>query len=177
MKTNFLKKMLVGAVLVLGVLRARAADNMVLIANPGVSGESISAGALKDIYTGRETYWPDGQSVVIAVLAGNRDETLSEVSGMDGSQFKTFWRRLVFSGRGHQPMSAPDAAALVALVASTKGAVGLVPADVVLKGVKTMKVTGASGLLADPPKGQGVRRLFENRASDFAWFRVSSGHD
>ena len=59
---------------------------------------------------------------------------------MDASQFKTFWQRMVFSGRGQQPKKADDAASLVALVASTKGAIALVPADADLKGVKKIEV-------------------------------------
>jgi hypothetical protein len=40
---------------------------------------------------------------------------------------------------GHQPRKAADAAALVELVASTKGVIALAPADVELKGVKGVK--------------------------------------
>lgn len=59
---------------------------------------------------------------------------------MSGGQFKTFWQRLTFSGRGSEPKKAQDAAELVALVASTKGAIALVPGDVALKDVKTLEV-------------------------------------
>jgi hypothetical protein len=85
-------------------------------------------------------YWEGGQNVVIAVLAEKTDAALKEVSGMNASQFKTFWQRMVFSGRGQQPRKADDAASLVALVASTKGAIALVPADADLKGVKKLEV-------------------------------------
>jgi hypothetical protein len=95
---------------------------------------------LKDIYTGKTAYWQGGQSVVIAVLAGKTDAALKEVSGMDASQFKTFWQRMVFSGRGQLPRKADDADALVALVAATKGAIALVPAEAGLTGVKTLEI-------------------------------------
>ena len=78
--------------------------------------------------------------MVIAVLPDKTDAALKEVSGMDASQFKTFWQRLMFSGRGQQPRKADDAAALVALVASTKGAIALAPLDADLKGVKKLEV-------------------------------------
>jgi ABC-type phosphate transport system substrate-binding protein len=124
------------------VVQAVALDGVVLIANNSVTADSISAAALKDIYIGRTMYWQDGQSVIITVLAGDAaaDKALNEVSGMDASQFKTFWQRMVFSGRGHQPNKADDVAALVSLVSQTKGAVALVPADAVLKGVKQIEV-------------------------------------
>jgi ABC-type phosphate transport system substrate-binding protein len=143
MNTLSLKIGLACAALLTCALQAVALDGVILIANNSVTVDSISAAALKDIYTGKTMYWQDGQSVGLAVLAdrmGTTDAALNEVSGMDASQFKTFWQRMVFSGRGHQPNNADDAAALVAFVASTKGAIALVPADADLKGVKKIEV-------------------------------------
>jgi hypothetical protein len=59
---------------------------------------------------------------------------------MDASQFKTFWQRMVFSGRGQQPRRADNAASLVAQVAATKGAIALAPANADLKDVTILKV-------------------------------------
>jgi len=125
-------------------LPAVALDGVVVIANEAVPLDSLSAAALKDIYTGRTTYWPDGQSIGIVLQAdemgGETDAALNEVSGMDASQFRTFWQRMVFSGRGQQPRKADDAASLVAFVASTRGAIAIVPSNVTLKGVKIIEV-------------------------------------
>ena len=140
MKTISLKIGLVCAALFVGLLPAVALEGAVVIANEGVAAGSLSADALKDIYTGKTTYWAGGQSIVIVVLADKTDAALKEASGMDGSQFKTFWQRLAFSGRGKQPQKADDTAALVAMVASTKGAIALVPADADLKGVKKIEI-------------------------------------
>jgi ABC-type phosphate transport system substrate-binding protein len=108
---------------------ARALDGVIVIANEGVPASSLTAAALKDIYTAKTTYWDGGQSIIIALVPDKTDAGLQQASGMDASSFKTFWQRLAFSGRGQQPKKADDAAALVALVASTKGAIALVPAD------------------------------------------------
>jgi ABC-type phosphate transport system substrate-binding protein len=144
MKSIFLKIGLVCLVWLAGALQAATLDGVVVIANEGVPVDSISAAALKDIYIGRTTYWADGQSVAITVLdnqiTDKTDVALAEVSGMDASHFKTFWQRMVFSGRGQEPDKADDAAAVVAHVASTKGAIAIVSADAVLKGVKILEV-------------------------------------
>jgi len=122
-------------------LGAAPFEGAAVIANEGVPIDSLSASALKDIYTGKTTYWQNGQSVVIAVMAADDTDTaLKSASGMGTSQFKTFWQRMVFSGRGQQPKKTDDAASLVALVASTKGAIALVPADAVLSRVKVLEV-------------------------------------
>jgi hypothetical protein len=123
-----------------GALRAGSSPGVVVIANEDLRQDHISAAALKNVYTGRTNYWEGGQIVVIAVLSGQTDDALNEVSGMDASQFRTFWQRLVFSGRGQEPRSVSDAGALVALVASTRGAIALAPVGLPLKGVKILEV-------------------------------------
>lgn len=140
MKTGLIKIMLMVAVLGTGALRALALDGAVVIANAAVAADSLSATAAKDIYTGKTKYWDGGQAIVIAVLPDKTDAALKEISGMDSSAFKTFWQRLAFSGRGQEPKRADDAAAVVALVAATKGAIAIVPADTDLKGVKKIEI-------------------------------------
>ena len=135
---SFIKAALFGSVLLTGAVQSWALDGIVIV-NEGVSASSVSASALKDLYTGKTTYWEGGQSVVIA-FNEKTAAALKEASGMDASQFKTFWQRLAFSGRGQQPKKVDDTAALVALVASTKGAIAIVPADANLKGVKKLEI-------------------------------------
>jgi len=122
------------------LVHASPPANVRVIVNQSVRDGGISAAALKNIYTGRTNYWDGGERVVIAVLTDGTDQALDEVSGMEASEFRTFWQRLVFSGRGEEPRTANDAASLMALVASTRGAIALVPADVPLKGVKALDV-------------------------------------
>ena len=130
----------VSALFLAGALHAGSLAGVVVIANEGVGVDHISAAALRNVYTGRTTYWEDGDHVVIVVLASMNDEALNEVSGMEPSEFRTFWQRLVFSGRGEEPRKAVDANALVKFVASTRGAIALAPADAQLKGVKTLVI-------------------------------------
>lgn len=145
MKSISLKIGLVCAVLFTGALPAAALDGVVVIVNKSVTMDSISAAALKDVYIGRTTYWPGGQSVKLAVLddqiTDQTDAALEEVSGMDStSQFNAFWRRMVFSGRGQMPQKIGDTAALMAYVAATKGAIAIVLADADLKGIKILEI-------------------------------------
>ena len=140
MKSFSLKTGLFIALLLDGSFRALALDGAVVIANYSIAADSLSADELKDIYTAKTKYWDDGQAIIIVVLPDKTDVALQQASGMDGSHFKTFWQRLMFSGRGSEPKKAGDAAALVALVASTKGAIALVPTDAVLKCVKIIEI-------------------------------------
>ena len=139
MKNPLFKFAVVGCAIASLALRAVAFDS-VLIANHDVSTDSVSLETLKGIYTAKTAYWPDGQAIVIGVVSDKTDAALKGVSGMDPNQFKTFWQRLAFSGRGKQPQKADDVTALVALIASTKGAIALVPAGTELKGVKQLEL-------------------------------------
>jgi ABC-type phosphate transport system substrate-binding protein len=140
MKSFLLKIGSLVVLLVAGTFNAFALDGAVVIANSSVAAGSLSADELKDIYTAKTRYWDNGQAIIIVVLPDKTDAALQEASGMNGSQFKTFWQRLVFSGRGSEPKRADDAAGLVAMVASTKGAIALVPADADLMGVKKLEI-------------------------------------
>jgi ABC-type phosphate transport system substrate-binding protein len=139
MKSKLIAFGLLVALLCLGAGRARALDGAVVIANSSIATDSLTANTLKDIYTGKTKYWEGGQAIVIVVLPDQTDGALQQVCGMDTSSFKTFWQRLVFSGRGQLPKKADDVATLMAMVASTKGAIALVPANAELKGVKKLE--------------------------------------
>ena len=140
MKSKLLKFGLLVAALNLASARAFALDDAVVIANPGVAADSLTAEALKNIYTGKTKYWDGGQSVIIGVLPDKADAALQQACGMDSSAFKIFWQRIAFSGRGQEPKKSLSAAELVQLVATTKGAIAIVPADAKLDGVKKIEV-------------------------------------
>jgi ABC-type phosphate transport system substrate-binding protein len=140
MKSFLLKIGLLAGLLVACTFNAFALDGAVVIANSSVAADSLSADELKDIYTAKTMYWDNGQAIIIIVLPDKTDDALQQASGMEASRFKTFWQRLAFSGRGSEPKRADDAAALVALVASTKGAIALVPTNTVLTDVKKIEI-------------------------------------
>ena len=111
-----------------------------VIVHKDVPVDSLDAAAIKDVLTGKTTYWQGGAAVIIVVVADKTDAALQEASGMSASQFKTFWQRLAFSGRGQQPKSVDDGDKAAALVASTKGAIAIVPAGTKLEGVKKLTI-------------------------------------
>jgi ABC-type phosphate transport system substrate-binding protein len=144
MKTNFKPATALALVVVLlwlATWRLLALEGgAVVISNPEVAPGSLTPSALKDILTGKTKYWDGGQSIVIVVLPDKTDAGLKAACGMDSSEFKTFWQRLAFSGRGAEPKRVSDEAALVSLVAATKGAIAIAPAGAVLNGVKVIDV-------------------------------------
>lgn len=125
-----------------GLMAAASAHALdgVVVANESVAAASLDAAALKDIYTGKTMYWEGGAAVVIVLAGDKADAALEAASGMNPSAFKTHWQRLAFSGRGQPPKKADDVEKTLALVASTKGAIAILPAGSEPKGVKKLDV-------------------------------------
>jgi ABC-type phosphate transport system substrate-binding protein len=139
MKTPLLRPALLLAAVTLLPFASLALD-AVVVANESVPVTSLDAGALKDIYSGKTMYWDGGAAVVIVVAGDQANAALEAASGMNPSAFKTHWQRLGFSGRGQPPKKADDVNKALALVASTKGAIAVVPAGTEAKGVKKLEV-------------------------------------
>lgn len=112
-------KMIISLLLASALFSAasRAAD---LLVHPGVSISTIDRTALKDILTGKTSYWESGQAITIVLAQDKADGIIQEITGMSASQFKTHWQRLTFSGRGKQP-KVVDPDKLISTIFETKG--------------------------------------------------------
>ena len=62
---------------------------------------------------------------------------IKEVVKKTSSQFTTFWKRAIFTGKGTPPKDFGDDATLVKFVAETPGAIGFVSAAAAKDGVKS----------------------------------------
>jgi len=120
--------------------KAQASDVKV-IANPSVSGGSVSADELKDVYL--ENSDSLGGSHVQPVLQKGgavHDAFLKDYLGKSDSMLQTYYRSLVFTGKGEMPKAFASDAEIVAYVAKTKGAVGYVSSATDTAGVKVLSV-------------------------------------
>jgi ABC-type phosphate transport system substrate-binding protein len=122
-----------------GGLRLAALDAVVVV-NNDVGVSELSAAALKDFLTGKSMYWDGGVAITIITAGDKADAALEAASGMGSSAFKTHWQRLAFSGRGQPPKKADDTDKALATVASTKGAIAVLPAGTEPKGVKKIDI-------------------------------------
>ena len=137
MKKNIFKSIVATASLFLCLTAERLiAESFDVVANESVKVESLDKAALKDILLGKTAYWDGGQAVTVIIVTEKTDAALLEITGMSASQFKTHWQRLTFSGRGKQPKETDSPEKLASLVASTKGAVALIPAGTPLQSAK-----------------------------------------
>ena len=119
-----------------------AAGDIKVIANVSVTAASISADELKGVFLATKTSLSDGSRVepVIAKGGATHEAFAREHLGKTAPALETYYRSLVFTGKGAMPKSAASDAEVVALVSKTKGAIGYVSAAAPTAGVKVLPI-------------------------------------
>jgi len=118
------------------------AGDLKVIANSSVQESSISLDELKGVFLITKTSLHDGTHVEPVLLkAGAVHESfLKEYLGKTDSALETYYRSLVFTGKGSMPKILATDAEVEAYVAKTKGAIGYVSAAPTTAGVKSLEV-------------------------------------
>jgi hypothetical protein len=112
----------------LGSWSAASAQDVVLVANNGVQVSEISNADLRGIFMGTRTRFADGSHAVPVTLKGGpaHEVFLKNHIGEDPEEFRSQWRKMVFTGQGAMPKAFDSESALIEYVAATPGAVGYV---------------------------------------------------
>ncbi len=128
--------------LMMGFSAPAAAADFVIVANKGVSAGSLSKGELQSIFLGEKTKWDDGKPIKIVTLdeGAAHKAFLQTVVGKTPSQFDSYWKKLIFTGKAAAPKAFDEAGKLVDFVASQAGAIGYVAAGQAVGSVKTISI-------------------------------------
>lgn len=130
----------VAAFMIPAAVELHAADFKV-IANPAVGVSSVSADDLKAVFLGTKSSLGDAHVVPVLEKSGSAHEAfLKECVGKSDAALSTYYRSLVFTGKGTMPKSFGSDAEVIEYVAKTKGAIGYVGAATAPGGVKTIDV-------------------------------------
>lgn len=117
------------------------ADNVTIIANPSVSESALSSQKISKIYLGKKTTWDNGTKISFALLKGDtHNHFLKSYIHKTDSQYKIFWKKQIFTGKGAPPQVFDSNKAMINFVAKTPGAIGYVSGDVKAANVKTITV-------------------------------------
>ncbi|MGD0829659.1 MAG: hypothetical protein ABR907_01865 [Terracidiphilus sp.] len=110
------------------ILAAAANAQVVVIANPGVSADSVSKAELAKVFTGASTRLSSGARVTPVLLKEGpvHSEFLSNYLGKSPIALIVAWRGLVLSGQAAIPKTFETEAEMIAYVAKTPGAIGYV---------------------------------------------------
>ena len=118
------------------------AGGVVIIANPNVKVTAVSANDLKAVFLSSTNSLGDGSHVEPVVQKGGvaHEAFLKQYIGKTDSAWQSYYRSLVFTGKGSMPKTLNSDAEMSAYVAKTKGAIGYVSAGAPLVGVKSLTV-------------------------------------
>jgi len=117
-------------------------DSVRVIANPNVAVSLLAAEDLKSVFLKTKTSLVDGSYVEPVLRKGGtvHEAFIRQFIGKTDFALETYYRSLVFTGRGRMPKTFDSEAEVVAYVTKTRGAIGYVSGDAALAGVKTLVV-------------------------------------
>jgi ABC-type phosphate transport system substrate-binding protein len=118
------------------------AGGIKVIANSSVGASSVSADELKSVFLQDKNSLADGSHAEPVLQKGGaaHEDFLKQYLDKNDSALQTYYRSLVFTGKGSMPKTLGSDAEMVAYVAKTKGAIGYVSAGAATEGVKTLEV-------------------------------------
>jgi ABC-type phosphate transport system substrate-binding protein len=118
------------------------AGSIKIIANPSVKADSISANEIKSVFLEEKNSLSDGSRVEPVIEKGGlaHEAFLKDYLDKSDSALQTYYRSLVFTGKGSMPKSVGSDAEMAAFVAKTKGAIGYVSEGTAAEGAKTLAV-------------------------------------
>lgn len=117
-----------------------SAKGIQVITSQSTPVESIEDGTIKKIFLGKTKSWPNGNGVEFVILkSGDVHKGFLKVYvKKSASQFKTYWKKQVFTGKGKNPKSFDSESELVAYISGKPGAIGYVSAGTDVAGAKVL---------------------------------------
>jgi hypothetical protein len=128
------------AVLGLAAASPASASDFKVVANPSVKASAISADDLKGVFLATKTSLDGAQVEPVLAKAGSAHEAILKDLGKTDSALSTYYRSLVFTGKGSMPKICSSDAEVIDYVSKTKGAIGYVSAGANAAGTKTLDV-------------------------------------
>lgn len=142
------KKFIISSVFVFSLLFALTmisgvnADEVIVIANSGVTQGEISARDLGNMFLGKKKSWDGGMKAVPVTLESGptHENFMKTFVKKSASQFSTFWKQAIFTGQGIPPKSVGNEEEMVKFVNDNAGAVGYILASTPHDGVKVLTI-------------------------------------
>lgn len=118
---------------------ASLADISVIV-NPANS-DSFDAKTIKRIYLGKIKVFPNGEKVTVLTLEDNAPETemfRESALNKSNSQFKSYWSKLAFTGKGTPPTEVASSADMINAIKADASSIGFVDSNAVTADVKVI---------------------------------------
>jgi ABC-type phosphate transport system substrate-binding protein len=109
-----------------------AQDNVKIIVNADVEVGNLSQAEIARIYLGKKTFWDSGSRIAPSLLNEKSPLTeafLEESVKKTVRQYRAYWKRHLFSGKGTAPKTFSSSRQVANYVADNPGAIGIVDAS------------------------------------------------
>ncbi len=147
------KPLLMTAAMLAAISSRAWAGNFKIIANPSVKANAVTTEEMRGVFLEERLALRDGSHVepVLAKAGNAHTAFLKEVMGRSNDALQTYYRTLVFTGKGSMPKEMNSDTDVLAYVARTRGAVGYVSSSASTDNVKVLQLIDQ--------RDQGERRL------------------
>ncbi|MCK5791989.1 MAG: phosphate ABC transporter substrate-binding protein [Ketobacter sp.] len=141
MKLSSLTPLMAGLILLTTLLNARIAlAEVAVIVNPA-NDSNITSDDISKLYLGKTKKFPNGKNAVALDRkegSSERIQFLEATTGKDESQMKSYWSRLIFTGKGVPPQVVETDAEVKELVSRNPDIIGYIDAAAVDDSVKVI---------------------------------------
>ncbi|MFT5756542.1 MAG: ABC-type phosphate transport system substrate-binding protein [Alteromonadaceae bacterium] len=116
------------------------AAEVIVIVN-SANNDVIDDQLIKNIYLGKSKAFPNGNKVKVYSLKSSQEDTeyfRSKALKKSNSQFKSYWSKLAFTGKGKPATELGSAAELIDAIKNDPNAIGFINSNDVSSEVKTL---------------------------------------
>lgn len=137
--------LVVGFLTLPGIALGQGVDRSLrVVVNKENKTVSVTTDDLNRIFLGKKTLWESGARITPAMPEEESPAGETFLAGTlkkSVSQFRAYWKRLLFSGGGAVPKVFRSSSQLIDFVARQPGAIGVVEASAVDDRVKVIEIT------------------------------------
>jgi ABC-type phosphate transport system substrate-binding protein len=134
---NLLKSIFISILLVTSFVSQADVSVIINTANPA----SLDAKTIKRIYLGKIKAFPNGGKITVFTLEDGAPETeqfRQSALRKSNSQFKSYWSKLAFTGKGTPPTEVSTSAEMIRAIKTNTAAIGFVDSRAVTDEVKVI---------------------------------------
>ena len=122
---------------------AYADDGYVVICNAKNPIDSISNVDLMNIFLGKKVSWDDGKKITFVTLkeGESNKQFLRDHVKKNPQQFKNYWKKMLFTGKGSIPKAFSDDAGVIEFVSENEAAIGYISKETAADGIKAVQIS------------------------------------
>ncbi len=134
---NLLKPIFISILLVISFVSQADVSVIINADNPA----SLDAKTIKRIYLGKIKAFPNGGKITVLTLEDGAPETeqfRQSALKKSNSQFKSYWSKLAFTGKGTPPKEVSTSAEMIQAIKANTSSIGFVDSSAVTDDVKVI---------------------------------------